>query len=212
MNIQLEKTNQKTDIPVQLSQWESKNIFEKWTFRIVNELLNKGQRHPLQCDDLLTICGRDRSGYLLPKLIETWTNSTRVLLIPRLLMALWKFKFYEYTTIAFLAFYEGILRIASPIILGYFLTSLTNTDSPEYIPYVWAAVLGILSFVQSFNHHLLFFTAYRMGWNWKNATTALVYDNLFKLQTNNRGTSNIGAGNLVNLISNDVASFEILGL
>eukprot|EP01041_Mallomonas_annulata_P016198 gene16198-33961_t len=205
-------TTQKPHINHTLSEWEEANIFQKWTFTLINGLLNKGKQVVLQSDDLLRICSRDETGQLLPTLMNTWRTSREVYKIPRLMIALWRAQYLEYTCVAILTLFEGLTRIASPVILGYFLTSLSDIKSLDYIPFMWAAILGILSFLQSLSHHVLFFYSYRLGWNWKNAISALVYDNLFKLQTNNHGTSNIGAGNLVNLISNDVASFELLAV
>eukprot|EP01041_Mallomonas_annulata_P004968 gene4968-9939_t len=198
--------------PQTLSEWEEAGTFQKWTFTLINDLLNKGKTVALQTDDLFRMCSHDKTRNLLPTLKNTWRTSTGVYKIPRLMIALWKAQYLEFTSVAVLSFFEALTKVASPVILGYFLTSLSDTGSLDYIPFMWAVILGFITFVQSFNRQLLFFTAYRMGWNWKNATTALVYDNLFKLQTNNRGTSNIGTGNLVNLISNDVASFELFAV
>ena len=44
----------------------------------------------------------------------------------------------------------------------------------------------------------------RMGWQWKTATTGMIFNSLFKL----KGINTVGTGKLVNLISNDVAKFE----
>ena len=43
-----------------------------------------------------------------------------------------------------------------------------------------------------------------MGWQWKTATTGLIFNSLFKL----KGMNVTGTGKLVNLISNDVSKFE----
>jgi ABC-type transport system involved in cytochrome bd biosynthesis fused ATPase/permease subunit len=46
----------------------------------------------------------------------------------------------------------------------------------------------------------------RLGWNWKSATTALIYKSLFNLRAESLGAA--GTGKMVNLISNDVGRFE----
>ena len=43
-----------------------------------------------------------------------------------------------------------------------------------------------------------------MGWQWKTATTGLIFNTLFKL----KGVNVTGTGKLVNLISNDMSKFE----
>lgn len=44
----------------------------------------------------------------------------------------------------------------------------------------------------------------RMGWQWKTATTGMIFTTLLKL----KGINTVGTGKLVNLISNDVSKFE----
>jgi hypothetical protein len=47
-----------------------------------------------------------------------------------------------------------------------------------------------------------------MGWNWKNASTALVHLKLLHLDSGVLQSSGSGTGMMVNLISNDVSRFE----
>jgi len=48
----------------------------------------------------------------------------------------------------------------------------------------------------------------RLGWNWKNATTAMIYKRLFKIKGNSLSSANIDMGTMVNYISNDVSRFD----
>ena len=48
----------------------------------------------------------------------------------------------------------------------------------------------------------------RVGWNWKNASTALVHLKLLHLDSGVLQSSGSGTGMMVNLISNDVSRFE----
>jgi len=48
----------------------------------------------------------------------------------------------------------------------------------------------------------------RLGWNWKNASTALVHLKLLHLDSGVLQSSGSGTGMMVNLISNDVSRFE----
>jgi ABC-type multidrug transport system fused ATPase/permease subunit len=84
------------------------------------------------------------------------------------------------------------------------LRSLEKGDTAGSYP--WAAIISALGFAQAAVHHVLYFYSMRMGWNWKNACTALIFDALFRLQ----GTKlkSLKTGKMVNLISNDVSRFE----
>jgi hypothetical protein len=48
----------------------------------------------------------------------------------------------------------------------------------------------------------------RVGWAWKNTTTALIHDKLIGMDANKLQSSGASTGMMVNLISNDVARFE----
>ena len=90
--------------------------------------------------------------------------------------------------------------------LSYLLDSLENDSDQEC--YKWAAVLSGIAFVQVVIHHIFVFVAMRTGWNWKNATTALIHENLIQMDVNILQSSGSGTGMMVNMISNDVARFE----
>jgi ATP-binding cassette subfamily C (CFTR/MRP) protein 4 len=69
-------------------------------------------------------------------------------------------------------------------------------------------LLSGIGFLQVFIHHVLYFHSMRVGWNWKNASTALVHLKLLHLYSGVLQSSGSGTGMMVNLISNDVSRFE----
>jgi ATP-binding cassette subfamily C (CFTR/MRP) protein 4 len=112
------------------------------------------------------------------------------------------------TIVVILTLFESAIRVALPIVLIFLLKSLEETNST--MSFVWATIISVLSVTQTFAHHILFFFSMRLGWNWKTACTALIYDGLFHMSDSvlNNPTSGLGTGMLVNLISNDVSRLE----
>ena len=97
--------------------------------------------------------------------------------------------------------------VISPLLLNYLLESLENED-PDRTCYMYAALLSGVGFIQVIIHHVVFFITMRLGWNWKNVTTALIHEKLIQMDVNVLQSSGSGTGMMVNMISNDVARFE----
>ena len=191
----------------ELSEWETASLYSKWTFSVANKMLNEGQKSSLQFEQLLHIPSMDHSGKMLQRLRKSYENSTSFFFMPRLLVALLKFTCFNCTIVAFYTCLENAIMVIQPIILRYLLKALITKASNSEC-YMWAAILSGLGFFQVFTHHVLFCISMRTGWNWKNATIALIHDNLIQMDSSVLQSSGTGTGMLVNLISNDVARFE----
>lgn len=194
------------------STWESSSFWSKWTFSVANPLLLLGQQRPITFDDMMTIRHADQSHTLQQRLSDIYFNHSRqIWFIPRIMVALFKLHPKEWAAIGFYSIFEGCIRVATPLCLIFLLQSLSATeeeakDSVWYNGYLWAGVISIMTLVQTFSHHVLFFLSMRMGWNWRTAATALIYDGLFHV--NNAALQGTTSGKLVNLISNDVSRLE----
>jgi len=189
-----------------VSEWDKASEFDKWTFRVSNNLLNLGKTKALQLEDLYKLSSHDVVGKLLPDLKGSFDKSKPIWFIPRLMVALFKSHKLEVFLIIILTLSESAIRILLPVILFKLLNALEDLSSPIRNSYKWAAILGGLGLAQTVIHHILFQLSMRMGWNWRSATTCLIYDRLFLL--NGAALSMFNTGKLVNLISNDVARFE----
>lgn len=188
-------------------EWDSSSIWNKWTFSVPNIMIKVGMTKALEFDDLLQIPSADQSAKLMRRLKRHYRNSKAIFFIPRLLVAL--FKLLGTKNMLLIGFYimaESAFRVALPIVLIFLLTAIPSGTANEC--YIWAGVLGALSLGQVFSHHIGFLLTYRCGWNWKNATTALIHDRLFYLNGGTLQGSSTSTGMLVNLISNDVSRFE----
>ena len=153
------------------------------------------------------ISNRDRSKFLSERLKESYKHSDRIFFLPRTMCALLHSSRQDCLIVAVLTIFESLVRLALPIVLIYFLQSLENSSSDTYI---WASVIAVLGVILTIAHHTLFFFSMRLGWNWKNACTALVYDGLFSMSSStlNNPDNSLGTGMMVNLISNDVSRLE----
>lgn len=186
------------------SEWDVSNLFQKWTFSVANPMLAKGQQKVLQFEDMMHIPKDDHAGKLLRQLKQTYKTSRRFWFMPRLMVALFRMSWPTWIIITFYTISEGIIRIALPLVLIFLLRSLGDQD--VRYSYIWAGVISGLGIVQTLVHHVLFYYSMRIGWKWKNVSTALIYDGLFQLSGGAlQGTM---TGRMVNLISNDVSRFE----
>lgn len=191
----------------ELSEWETCSFFTKWSFSVVNELLALGEKEPLQFEHMLRIPQRDSSRVMVVSLRHHYETSTAIWFLPRLIVALIKFTWFDVLLIGIYTVMEAGCMVASPLVLRYFLASLGDGSSARE-RYMWAAILSGIGFLQVLIHAIVFFISMRTGWNWKNASTALIHDKLIRMDANVLQSSGAGTGMLVNMISNDVARFE----
>lgn len=189
-----------------LSEWENSSWFRKWTFSVANPMLAEGLKKPLEFDQLLHIPRKDFACNMLPILRETYRSSKAIGFLPRLMVALIRFTIVDVLYIFFITLFEAGCQLVTPLILSYLLDSLENDSDTEC--YKWAAILSGIALVQVVIHHIFVFIAMRTGWNWKNATTALIHEKLIQMDVNILQSSGSGTGMMVNMISNDVARFE----
>ena len=167
-------------------------------------MLSEGQKRPLQQKDMLELSYRDKSSTLLVGLRKEWNQSSRIGGIPRLIVALARAQYVDFSLVAIFSLFEGATRVALPYFLGQLLRGLERGNVSQM--YKYAAILSILSFAQTIIHHVLFFFSMRMGFNWRTATSSLIFNHMLSLKTFT--SSQRGTGNLVSLISTDVAIFD----
>ena len=215
------------------TSWENINIFNKWTFSFANEMLNLGLERPLQVPDLLPLPKRDEVDYLCQRLEKCYEISKPIHFYPRLMVAMIRSHWFDFTIMILWALAEGAVRVGSPVVIRVLLYCLSDRTKKQEA-FIWAGVLGALGVIQAVIHHILFFYSMRLGksslslsslsltsssslslslsslsgWNWKNATTAMIYKRLFKIKGNSLASAHIDMGTMVNYISNDVSRFD----
>lgn len=189
-----------------LSEWEKASFWSKWTFSVTNPLLKLGEQRPIQFDDLYHIQERFETARTVLLLKNAYKNSKAWWFIPRLMVALFRYMWFESILVGLFTFIEASCMVISPLLLQYLLKALESSSSDEC--YMWAGILSGVGLFQVIVHHSLFFISMRMGWTWKNTCTALIHDKLIGMDTIKLQSSGAGTGMMVNLISNDVARFE----
>lgn len=189
------------------SEWEKSSFLKKWTFSVAVDMINEGQKNPLEFHQLLLVPNRDKASYMVSILQHHYKESKPFSILPKLMMALLSAHKFDVFLIGVFTVIENICMVASPVILRYLLLTLSPTYPIEQA-YMWAAILSAIGFIQVFIHHVLFFHSMRLGWNWKNETTALIHEKILHLDAGILQSSGTSTGMLVNLISNDVARFE----
>lgn len=190
-----------------LSEWELASFFEKWSFQVVNPMLKRGLEETLEFDQLLRIPCKDRSSRMVDALKIAYASSEPFWFMPRLMVALIKFSAPQVAFVAVFTTLDAALMVTLPLLLQYLLEALQRS-APLNDCFMWAGFLSGVAFTQVFVRHSLYFVAMRTGWNWKNASTALIHDKLILMDSTALQRSNASSGMMVNLISNDVARFE----
>lgn len=191
------------------SEWDQASLWQRWTFSVATPMINRGYKMPLQYDTLMTLPSNFFSKQNIIALEKAYATSKSMYGIPRLIIAMAKSRWFDCIIITSWAIAEGVVRIASPVVLHLLLSAMQD-PSNEYeskLAYTWAGVLGVLSLAQAIIHHILFLYSMRMGWFWKISAMGMIYNKLFDIK-NGSASSKFGTGQLVNFVSNDVSRFE----
>lgn len=186
------------------SEWDAASLYDKFTYSVLNPILNKGFTKKLKLDDLLHVPKRDVSSTMLRELKDAYINSKKFYFIPRLMVAFLKAHKFKWGFILSTTVISGLTRIALPLSLIFMLDALENKS--DKICYLWAMAISLISLLQIATHHTLYAFSMRLGANLKISTKAFIYDTLFKLEGSALQTTM--TGKMVNMISNDVARFD----
>ncbi|KAF5306629.1 hypothetical protein FQA39_LY08818 [Lamprigera yunnana] len=172
----------------------------------------KGRRGEFTENDVYETLSRDKSNILGDRAEKLWLqelkkcNETKeVPNFRNVLMKLYSLKMYI-VGIAY-AFNDLILRPAQIIILGYIIAYyLDKTEKPKAIPYVYVAGLLLSTLLSVLSFQLVLMEAFHTGMDVRIMASNLIYRKSLKLsQSTCRDTT---PGQIVNLLSNDVAIFD----
>lgn len=190
------------------------NIISKLFFGWIIPLVRRGANHNLELVDLYKVLDSDRSKGLTDTLGKHWQyeilKSSKHKSKPSLLMAITKTFYKGFFAYGLLwAFMNVILLSSRPIILAELVTlfSADNKDNTKNMYYYSAALVGVSLLITFFMHHLQFHLA-SIGMRIRIATSSLIYRKITKL--NQKSLGQTAAGQVVNLLSNDVNRFDFL--
>jgi len=112
-----------------ISEWEQASFYQKWSFSVAVDMINEGQRQPLDFQHLMQIPRRDYSSQMVHRLKYHYDSSNSFYVVPRLLVALLKAHYFDVALIAILTLSECTCMVISPLILRYLLQSLNPSYS-----------------------------------------------------------------------------------
>ncbi|CAB3386319.1 Hypothetical predicted protein [Cloeon dipterum] len=180
-----------------------------WTYGI----FAKGYKNEMKIDDLYSTLPDHRSARVGNKLEKNWDeeikNAQRKKKTPSFFKAAFKtfgLKYCAYGLVLF--FLEMVVRISQPIFLGrlirYFASS-TDIDKDE--AYLYAVGLIVTSGMIVMIVHPYMMAVIHIGMQLRVATCSLIYRKALRLSHEAMGHTT--AGQIVNLLSNDVNRFDI---
>ncbi|CAG0914466.1 unnamed protein product [Notodromas monacha] len=190
-------------------------LFVTW----VHPLFWKGWRKTLDAEDLYRVPSADESARLAAKLTRSWDQEQNILdstKRPSLLRALVREFGLVYMLTGVLACIEEVfLRILQPVFMGLLIRYYSRTlgdypwiPDPENPQWSWIFGSGIMlcSVIYCFTHHALFFSLQRTGMRLRIACSSIVFQKALRLSQ--RSLAKTSAGQMVNLLSNDVNRFD----
>lgn len=173
----------------------------------------KGFKKELDESDLTETLSEHKSSKLGNKIEKCWKDeeqrAAKANSVPSLKRVLfrmfgWEFMFYGLV----LAFSEAI-RIAQPIVLGQLIAyfAVGQTDIPQSDAYLYAAGVVGCSLLNVLFTHPYMLGVFHLGMKMRVACCSLIYRKALKLSKTALGQTT--AGQVVNLLSNDVNRFDV---
>ncbi|XP_049947426.1 ATP-binding cassette sub-family C member 4-like [Schistocerca serialis cubense] len=173
-----------------------------WTLPVFRE----GYTRDLEVEDLCDPLDQDYSAPLGDSLEKEWDKKHN------LWIAIAKCFYKDYIRLGVMVFiFDCVLRIMQPVLLGYLLDYFTPPRTmSKHVAALYAggvvAATGLSALL--FNHYML--DALRTGMRVRTACCSLIYRKSLRLSRTAMGET--AAGQVVNLLSNDVSRFDLLSV
>ncbi|KAG5176755.1 hypothetical protein JKP88DRAFT_265312 [Tribonema minus] len=191
------------------------SLLSRWTYHFVAPLLDIGQKRPLQEEDLYELAEHDKIARVVGGVTQEWEQ----------LLARAKVtgKRVSYTRALFNNFrkdiivtgvftcLESALKILQPVLLYQLIAWLSGAgEQAAWFGWTMAAAMGVDAIGQTLVHHILFYLSMRLGWNMKMAASGMVHAKVLRLGAG--ALQQTTQGQVINIVSNDVARFIELGV
>lgn len=174
----------------------------------------KGRKKTLDSSDLYAALKTHKSDTLGNKLCDAWNNQLQKKAktgkdasLLRATISVFGFQFSLFGLVLF--FIEICLRITQPLFLGGLVTYYSVTEDPDNIMTAYLYALGIIvcsAFNVLFQHPYMLGTMH-VGMKMRVAMCSMIYRKALRLSQNALGDTT--AGQVVNLISNDVGRLDL---
>ncbi|GFN81851.1 cystic fibrosis transmembrane conductance regulator [Plakobranchus ocellatus] len=188
----------------------SANPISKIFFSWLNPLFKKGCKGWLEETDMYNTCPSDQSKILGDKIESSWKKELMCKDLggkPSLLRALVRTFWLEYVLWGLILLVEGGIEVSQPILLAQLLDYFTPDPSTTRTEaWIYATAIVFSSMVLAISHHPYSFSAARMGMRVRIGCCSLMFKKSLRLS--NRSLNESSVGQIVNLMSNDVARFD----
>ncbi|KAI2474052.1 Multi drug resistance-associated protein (MRP) [Diabrotica virgifera virgifera] len=189
------------------------NPISKLFFGWMISFIRKGKEAEFQLKDLFKCQDKDRSQILGDKLQRVWDEEIVALKQnnkkPSLLKALIKAHYFEFMLYGILWFIlYAVIMCSQPLVLGklLFFFSVELTDEIRTNIYLYGFLLIALDAAVIFIYHHCYFGLMCVAMRVKISTSSLVYRKIMRLSQ--KAMTETGAGQIINLLSNDVNRFD----
>ncbi|PBC29424.1 Multidrug resistance-associated protein [Apis cerana cerana] len=192
----------------------SANFFSKLVFWWLKPLFWYGRNHDLELKDIYNVMPNDVSQHLGDKLERNWIKEIKLAeeanKKPKFFNALkktfvWSFAYYG----GWQFFLAVILRVLQPYILGFLIWHFDpRATSTATEAYIYASSVVLISLLGALINHHSMLGLMEVGMRMRVACSSLIYRKILRLS---KSSTNITtSGQIINLLSNDVARFEQL--
>ncbi|KAK3795777.1 hypothetical protein RRG08_031858 [Elysia crispata] len=186
------------------------NILSKMLYWWLNPLFKKGYKGWLEESDMYNVCPSDSSKTTGEKLKRAWNKELERQKLGKqasFLRALLRAFGVEYMLFGIIALFEEIVKVSQPLLLAEFLDYFTPGSSMSSTK-AWLYATGVVlcSITLNITHHPYFFGTARIGMRLRVSSCSLMYQKCLRLS--NKSLNESSVGQIVNLMSNDVARFD----
>ncbi|KAK9869554.1 hypothetical protein WA026_003307 [Henosepilachna vigintioctopunctata] len=198
---------------IKRSPKEDANCLSKLFFFWTRKIYNENKKHGFDLKNLYKIKPNNKSMYLGNDLGQIWEqeikqgklNGTK----PSLLRAILRGFFWSYFRWGIVVFIQSVvLKSIQPLILSALIVLITTGGYSIQQVVLYAGALCCITVATTFMNHHTNYGTNLIGMRIRVAVSSLIYRKILRLSQTSLGKT--AAGQIVNLLSNDVARFDIV--
>eukprot|EP01119_Soliformovum_irregulare_P026270 TRINITY_DN9993_c3_g2_i1.p1 TRINITY_DN9993_c3_g2~~TRINITY_DN9993_c3_g2_i1.p1 ORF type:complete len:1457 (+),score=483.96 TRINITY_DN9993_c3_g2_i1:233-4372(+) len=171
------------------------SIISKAIYSWLNGILLLGYKRPLEDSDLYELPPNVMAQNVGRNLAEIW-EFEKIKAKPSLVKALAKAYGKEFFIAGVFKLMQDLLMLVGPILLQSIIQFITSIQ-PNYMGFLYVALMFLASVGQSLSLHRYFHMGFRVGMQAKTGVIALIYEKSFKLSNKAKQKSTVGE--MVNL-------------
>ncbi|KAJ8954548.1 hypothetical protein NQ318_000782 [Aromia moschata] len=205
----MEEKQQETNKRTREHPYERANFITDFFFCWMLPFFVKGVKKEITEDDMYGPLKAHESNILGEKMEKYWTYEVKNKKNPSLWRALFKVFKYDFSLIVIIMLiYELVLKLSYPLLLSQFLKFYepNQTDMDKSEACIFAGLLVLATLLRVTASHRYMVCALHLGMKLRVAMCSLIYRKALKLS--NSALAETTIGQMVNLLSNDVARFE----